>query len=1510
MESFVHPSKIASLFICYSFDQIDWTREIGSKINTIYDGKINAWWDERKSTGDYWDNIINQKLSEADVFLLILSPGFFKSDYIQNTELPIIIRRHESEKIRVIPIIASKINFEQFKESWLNEIDVFPHRGLQTINQLQPDEIDNWIRNLSIEPVWRRMEMEFRRISIRTLSRPFQYDLQLPDGSGYIIERNEIEELENWNVRENDQKIAFLIGEAGSGKSSILYQYASRNVETGRILYIDVREYSNTKNYSDFIQVLEISYEEENFFKQIEKLDSLTICIDSLDVVCWNPKTFNFFLQLIYRLYSFSNIRFVLACRIFDLKNNGDLLILKDQSKVFHLEKLPREITESILLKAGFLFTNKKDEKNEILEFFSLPLYLKMLLMLNVSESSSLLDLSKETALYERIWNDKVNGKNKHIDERSSPQERAILCYRLSEQSLNRRQLDIPLSILKNSGGYTVDADEVLKSEGFIQGEFARGFFHQTVLDHVTVCRVRENGEDPYKFVKSYLNDFFSQPILRVYLSYLHLEINPRIRKEYIQSIEKILIDKGISRIWKLNAIRFLAELSTPVQDEIDLLDKLLIPDSIFEIYFIQYFHPNWLPILLNLKYTDRLPLSKNGMAHFRLLKALTKLAESNKELNYFVLFAKELFKHFQLNSARDIHQFLLRLKREDRISLFPQYVNYLIHPEAVKDKSVRFLSKDHWELFQSVLIIFPDLVLNSILNAEFNFISYENNFEVLIQGILQAHPNLIKSILTHFVNLLVKRKKIHYNFINSEEENTRDSSFEGRMRENNLELTYESDIVCVYYYDQNTFYPEITDQNHYWANAIETSCIFHARKGSLEYPVLYRKLLSTPFETPVRIALLSALEYKNEKLYLDFYLNPNYFKLSSIGPMLIQNLSYIRDRLSDAEWSSIENSIHLVAAYRLTQYGKDSASNFYIEVRTSLRESSVSQKMKRKFIWAEAIYKKRIDNWNKENIHDQVLIPEFIELEARPDGISDVVMAGAAFSEEDYLTKPLQERLQLLIDHGPGSKSDRSLGSWWVGCGFVIEDIYLKNPLFMQEDLISIAERTELLPYRCFLIRAITTYTQKKLVTPSTPDESSKNEAVMGDQAIENISKNVLLLTERDRSDLGRDYATPISDFLDFICVSYKIFSPKIRRLIRNKFHAHLPNIVEIEAHLKSIKDEDRGWSALNTSVNTQIGKAIEAASIILYYEKEAPIELDLIVRMSKSKEISNRVGVAARLIYLKNEHREVAEQILNDWDQAKDLVALQFGIRYFQRGYPSEIPSILDYLSKWIQYVENEIVNDDNRKRLPHYSLSAESVKLLLHFASSEERARELLEYIFNQNVPDTYLLRITAIYYIFDHCLDPLTEYYSQLLERMSIDPVPAVRESLIPSIWQSKDHLQKSERNKIHNYPELARKIFLNAIKRGNLSDDFLPHLISEHVSQTWKASPEWAVEIFELIILENKVVFYEHDLSNFAQTIKSIYLFEKELQNRCSELLNYCIDKGWDGLDDLFGLGRG
>ncbi|EMG12337.1 TIR domain protein [Leptospira interrogans serovar Grippotyphosa str. LT2186] len=72
----MNSSKVTSLFICYSYDQIDWVRKIGTQIHSIFGGEIEAWWDEKKSAGDYWDSTINHRLSEAEAFLVILSPSF------------------------------------------------------------------------------------------------------------------------------------------------------------------------------------------------------------------------------------------------------------------------------------------------------------------------------------------------------------------------------------------------------------------------------------------------------------------------------------------------------------------------------------------------------------------------------------------------------------------------------------------------------------------------------------------------------------------------------------------------------------------------------------------------------------------------------------------------------------------------------------------------------------------------------------------------------------------------------------------------------------------------------------------------------------------------------------------------------------------------------------------------------------------------------------------------------------------------------------------------------------------------------------------------------------------------------------------------------------------------------------------------------------------------------------------------------------------------------------------
>lgn len=1517
----------ALLFVCYCGDQIDWTRKIGNRINQIHQSKILAWWDERKSTGDYWDDEIEQKLNDADAFLLMLSPSFFNPDsYIQTKELPIILRRHGTEKIRILPILVEEIDRSQFNEPWLNEIDIYPHRGFKTISNLASEELEDWIKNLALEPVWRRMEKDFALISQRTLNRPFQSDLKFPDGTQFYIEREELEKLNNWAGSTGEKKIAFLIGEAGSGKSAILYHYVKNRFGSKTILYIDARDHGNTADFSEFFKKIEIFSEEETFFKQIEKISEITVCIDSLDVICWTPITFRFFLHLIQRLYAIEGLQLILATRIFDLNNNADLLILKEQSKVFQLDRLSLEVTQDTIQKAGIVIPEAKSDKKEILKFFSLPLYLKILFMIKDVTSSPILELSTETSLYRRIWKDKVTGKNLHLDQLTSAVKRRGLSYLISQFALERRQLDIPLSILENNERYSVEADEALSSEGFIRGEYTRGFFHQTMLDHVTVYRFMEIGSNPDDFVSEYSTDFFAQPILRVFLSYLHIEKIDAAQQKYISSIDKILSDESITRIWKLNTIRFLAELDDPSQGEIELVNKLLIPDSFFEIYFIRHITYQWFSILLELKYLERLQTSKEGMAHYRLLNALMRIGNSEAESNTLSIYAEGLLKQFQPFSAREMHKLLLRLNQKDQIRLFPNYTNYLLQPRGTNGMRW-FLEQGHKELFQSVSEAHPDIVFEAILSADFHSIIGRNNFEDFIQKLLEKIPYLNYKVLNHLVILLNKRKqetlKTWAPTLDLAEESSADpdnSSISANAKDERKEdfpfSPYEYDHACVYNTDRKTFYFDKHDIYQFWARMIEKSCSFHAKEGSPEYPALFNALLETPYETPVRIAFLSSLLYKSEKLYLRFYIDPIFFRVVSLEPILIQRLPEIHKKVSE-EWSQVENTIFMIGNYRKSFFGDDSASNFYLEIRTALKGLPVSSKMNTEFSWAEPIFKKRIESWNLEHPDEKIPIQEFVELEARHGGITDVRMGGAAVPEHEYEEKCLNERLQLLIDHGPGSKTDRSVGFWWVENGRNLERIFLKNPESIQEDLIEIAHRPELYPYRGFLIRATTSFLKQKIEAQS---EENNGENTNPDTlfskifSFEKATRNVLELSKGDRPDLGDDYKAPASDFLRFIEASYEYISPENRKLIRERFHRFLPGIPEIAEHLSKAENRDDGWNALQNSANTQMGRAIDAAMTILNFEKEAPEELKLIQKMALSEETSNRVAVAVRLLKLKNNYKAVAEQIIKTWNENHDLSALQFAIRYYHHYWPSEIPEILNYLEQWIHYLPQEVYmenegSSNNRSHLPHYSLSGATVEFLLDLAESEKRARETLETIFEENVQDYYLLRIEAMHHILEYYLNTLPEYFHQLLQRIARDPFPEVRSRLIQSICLRGDKNSPKRSDKIHEYPELVQELISQAIKKGDLSDGFLSHVVKEHLHIVWKNAPSWTLEILQMILVENKVAFYEHELSDFAYIIKSIYIYEKDFQEKCSILLNICIDRGWDGLDDLYGLGR-
>lgn len=68
-------------------------------------GLITGWKNRQIEAGAEWDTAIKNKLAEADIILLLVSPDFMASDYIWDKELAPAMKRHSQGSAHVIPII-------------------------------------------------------------------------------------------------------------------------------------------------------------------------------------------------------------------------------------------------------------------------------------------------------------------------------------------------------------------------------------------------------------------------------------------------------------------------------------------------------------------------------------------------------------------------------------------------------------------------------------------------------------------------------------------------------------------------------------------------------------------------------------------------------------------------------------------------------------------------------------------------------------------------------------------------------------------------------------------------------------------------------------------------------------------------------------------------------------------------------------------------------------------------------------------------------------------------------------------------------------------------------------------------------------------------------------------------------------------------------------------------------------------------------------------------------------
>ncbi|MDJ0732000.1 MAG: toll/interleukin-1 receptor domain-containing protein [Crocosphaera sp.] len=108
------PEMTPEIFICYAHKDNEhrdpnkrWLERLQECLRPLeLQGHASVWVDLDIELGEEWHQNIQQTLEQIRVALLLVSPAFLASEYIRNSELPVLLRRAKDRELVIIPIFV------------------------------------------------------------------------------------------------------------------------------------------------------------------------------------------------------------------------------------------------------------------------------------------------------------------------------------------------------------------------------------------------------------------------------------------------------------------------------------------------------------------------------------------------------------------------------------------------------------------------------------------------------------------------------------------------------------------------------------------------------------------------------------------------------------------------------------------------------------------------------------------------------------------------------------------------------------------------------------------------------------------------------------------------------------------------------------------------------------------------------------------------------------------------------------------------------------------------------------------------------------------------------------------------------------------------------------------------------------------------------------------------------------------------------------------------------------
>ncbi len=125
------------LFICYARENERTVKQLIPSLKVLAQrGYIAHWRDTDLVPGEDWDKTIEERLSNAQVILFMVSRDFLASDYITNKERPLAMKLMAEKRTVVVPVILSPCNWQDDADNELLRSKLRSIKSVGTVSTL------------------------------------------------------------------------------------------------------------------------------------------------------------------------------------------------------------------------------------------------------------------------------------------------------------------------------------------------------------------------------------------------------------------------------------------------------------------------------------------------------------------------------------------------------------------------------------------------------------------------------------------------------------------------------------------------------------------------------------------------------------------------------------------------------------------------------------------------------------------------------------------------------------------------------------------------------------------------------------------------------------------------------------------------------------------------------------------------------------------------------------------------------------------------------------------------------------------------------------------------------------------------------------------------------------------------------------------------------------------------------------------------------------------------------